>query len=100
MADVSQLVSGVDVAEGEASLPCTAPNRATAALWIGVAGLVTWLVPTLGLPVSGIGLVLAVRGRMAGAERAGVATVLCVVGLALSVTMWIGSAIVIGKVAS
>jgi hypothetical protein len=94
MADWSQLLAGGEIAEGEASL---GPKPARAAFWLGVAGMVTWLVPVLGVPVSCGGLVLAVRGRREGAKRAGIATVLSAIGLALSLTMWIGSAVVIGR---
>jgi hypothetical protein len=93
----SQLFYRGEVAEGDMDLAPARPRRATAAFWIGVAGLVIWLVPTLGLPISCAGLVLALRGRRTGAERAGVALVLCAIGVALSFTMWIGSAVVIGK---
>ena len=72
------------------------PRRAMVSFWLGVAGLVVWLVPILGLPVSGIGLLLAVKGRRAGAERAGLAMVLCAIGAALSLLMWIASAIIVG----
>ena len=90
MADGSQLMVGAEVGRGK---------RATAAFWLGIASLVTWLVPTVGLPVSGVGLVLAVKARREGAERARLAVVLCVIGVALSLTMWVGSAAVIDRVA-
>jgi hypothetical protein len=72
------------------------PRRVVVSFWLGVAGLVVWLVPILGLPVSGIGLLLAVRGRRAGAERAGLAMVLCAIGAALSLIMWMVSAVIVG----
>src|SRR5207248_7570675 len=62
MADGSQLALG-ELPEREASLAAARPARANAAFWFGVASLVTWLVPTLGLPVSAVGLMLAIRGR-------------------------------------
>jgi len=96
MADGSQLALG-ELPEREASLAAARPARANAAFWFGVASLVTWLVPTLGLPVSAVGLMLAIRGRRVHAERARVATVLCTIGVALSLTMWVGSAVVVDK---
>jgi hypothetical protein len=95
MADWSQLLGG-ELMEGEAGRGLDS-KHARAAFWLGVAGLVTWLVPILGVPVSCGGLVLAVKGRREGAKRAGIATVLSAIGVALSLTMWIGSAVVIGK---
>jgi hypothetical protein len=99
MADGSRLYVSGEVADGEVELAPAGPRRATAAFWIGVAGLVTWLVPTLGLPLSGIGLVLAVRGQRAGAERSGLALVLSAIGVGLSLTMWVGSAVVVETLA-
>ena len=93
MADGSQLLVG-DFTERQVP---AGPKRATAAFWFGVAGLVTWLVPTLGLPISLVGLALAIRSRRAGAERARIASVLCASGVALSLTMWVGSAVVVEK---
>jgi hypothetical protein len=72
------------------------PTRAVLSFWLGVVGLVVWLVPILGLPVSGVGLVLAAKGRRAGAERAGLAMVLCAIGATLSLVMWIASAVFVG----
>jgi hypothetical protein len=96
MADWSQLLAGGEITDGEAGYG-RGTKHARAAFWLGVAGLVTWLVPVLGVPVSCGGLVLAVKGRREGATRAGIATVLSAIGVALSLTMWIGSAVVIGK---
>jgi hypothetical protein len=87
MADGIQLV-----VEGEVA---ARPTRAVVSFWLGVAGLVVWLIPIVGLPVSGIGLLLALKGRRAGAERAGLAVVLCAIGATLSLTMWIGSAVLV-----
>jgi hypothetical protein len=87
MADGIQLVVDGEVA--------ARPRRAVVSFWLGVAGLVVWLVPIVGLPVSGAGLVLALKGRRAGADRAGLAMVLCAIGATLSLMMWIGSAVLV-----
>ena len=44
----------------------------------------TWRVPTVGLHVSGVGVGRAVKARRDGAEKARLAVVLCVIGVALN----------------
>ena len=68
-------------------------RRASLALWLGLGGLLAWLVPLVGIPVSVIGGGLAVSSlRGSGRGRAGFALALCALGLVLSVAAWIVAA--------
>jgi hypothetical protein len=68
-------------------------RRASLALWLGLGGLLTWLVPLVGIPVSVVGGGLAVSSlHGSGRARAGLALALCALGLVLSVAAWIVAA--------
>jgi hypothetical protein len=66
--------------------PASGRGKATAALVLGIIGMVAWLLPIIGLPVSIVGLILAVNARRAfpgyGVATAGY--VLCIIALVLS----------------
>jgi hypothetical protein len=96
MADGSELMGARTEAIGVADDGVAArPRPASGAFWVGVAALVTWLVPILGVPVAAVGLVLAARGRRAGAERWALAMAFSAIGLALSLVMWLAAALVV-----
>jgi hypothetical protein len=68
--------------------PVEAPGggKAIASLILGLAGLLFWILPILGLPVTIVGLVLGIKAT--NSARKGMATagvVLCIIGLVLSV---------------
>jgi hypothetical protein len=58
---------------------------ATAALVLGIIGLIAWLIPLFGYPVTIVGIVMGVKGRKS--EKKGMATaglVMSIIGLILS----------------
>ena len=60
-------------------------GKAVTSLVLGIAGLVTWIVPLFGLPITIVGLIMGVKGR--NSQKAGTATagiVLSVLGLIAS----------------
>ena len=60
-------------------------GKAIASLCLGLLGLVAWLLPIIGLPVTITGLVLGIQSR--SGPRKGMATagiVLCIIGLVAS----------------
>jgi hypothetical protein len=61
-------------------------GKATAALVLGIIGLVAWCLPLAGLPVTIVGLVMGIKGRRsARASMATAAIVLCILGLVASI---------------
>lgn len=73
--------------EGSA-VPPTAPTsggKATAALVLGICGLVAWIIPLIGLPVTIVGLVLAVKGLKQHKKFAKAAMILAIIGLVASI---------------
>lgn len=61
-------------------------GKATASLVLGIVGLIAWLLPLVGFPVTIVGLVMGVQGR--NGEKKGMATagmVLSIIGLVLCV---------------
>ena len=70
------------------SIPGEQPTvgRPTTALVLGVFSLIAWCLPIVGLPVSIIGLVLAIRAQKSNQSgRAIAALILNIIGLCLSV---------------
>ncbi len=65
---------------------------ATAALTLGIVGLITWLIPPLGLPISIVGIILATIAlitRKPSRNKAIVGLALCVIGLILNIVVTI-----------
>ena len=62
-------------------------GMAIAALVLGIIGLIAWLLPICGFPVTIVGLILGFIARRSPARRgmATIAIVLCVIGLVLSI---------------
>ena len=61
-------------------------GKATTGLVLGIIGMVVWLLPILGLPITIVGLVKSIGGLKStsrGMATAGV--VLCIIGLVLTV---------------
>ncbi len=59
---------------------------ATAALVLGIIGLIAWLIPLLGYPITITGLVLGIKSRKSEKRNMAIAgIVLCSIGLALSI---------------
>lgn len=57
-------------------------GKATASLVLGIIGLIAWLLPLVGFPVTIVGLIMGVNGR--NSEKKGMATagmVLSIIGL-------------------
>jgi hypothetical protein len=68
------------------AFPTVGTGKATASLVLGIIGLLAWLLPIIGAPVTITGLVLGIQQRRSSAK--GMATagiVLCIIGLALTV---------------
>ena len=71
--------------------PATAPEpgsgQALAGVILGGIGLIAWLLPLIGYPVSITGLVLSIRGRRSFSRRtmATVGMILCIIALVLTV---------------
>jgi hydrogenase/urease accessory protein HupE len=66
--------------------PAPAPNAPKAALVLGYVGLLGWLLPILGIPLTIVGIVLSAKGlRTPERRRAVIALVLNIVGLLLSI---------------
>ncbi len=69
--------------------PVLEPGRgqALAGVILGGIGLIAWLLPLIGYPVSITGLVLAIRGRRSFSRRtmATVGMILCIIALVLTV---------------
>ena len=65
----------------------------TAALTLGIVGMVTWIIPPLGLIVSLVGLVLGILERLkpkGQKNRAIAGIILCIVGIALGIGVIVG----------
>ncbi len=65
----------------------------TAALTLGIVGMVTWIIPPLGLIVSLVGLVLGILERFVSKgqqSRALAGIVLCVLGILLGIGTIVG----------
>ena len=65
----------------------------TASLTLGIVGMVTWIIPPIGLIVSVIGLVLGIIERITSKLQKGRAVagiVLCVLGIALGIGAIVG----------
>ena len=61
---------------------------AIAALVLGIIGLVAWLIPILGLPITIVGLIMGVNGRRKNPEQKGMATagmIMSIIGLILTI---------------
>jgi hypothetical protein len=65
------------------------PNRtgsATAGFVLGIVGMVAWLLPIAGLPVTIVGLVLSIKGQKSAKKSLATAgLVLSIVGLVLTI---------------
>jgi hypothetical protein len=62
------------------------PKTAIASFWLGLIGLIAWVIPLFGFPISMTGLVLGIRNLSgAGRGKAKVGIILCSIGLFLSV---------------
>jgi hypothetical protein len=69
----------------ETALPAAGGGKSIASLCLGLFGLIAWLLPIIGFPVTITGLVLGFKS-LSGARR-GMATagiVLCIIGLVLT----------------
>ncbi len=62
-------------------------GKATASLVLGIIGLVAWIFPLIGFPVTIVGLIMGVNGRKS--EKKGIATA----GLVLSIITLVACAI-------
>lgn len=61
-------------------------GKATAGLVLGIIGMLAWFIPLFGLPITVVGLIMAVKGMKStsrGVATAGVA--LCIIGLVLTI---------------
>lgn len=69
----------------ESALPAAGGGKAIASLCLGLVGLIAWLLPIVGFPVTITGLVLgfkSLNGPRRGKATAGL--VLCIIGLVLT----------------
>lgn len=67
-------------------------KKATTALVLSIIGLVAWIIPLLGLPITVIGLILSIKRLESDRKKAIFALVLSIVGLILTVVSFsIGS---------
>lgn len=69
----------------QSALPATGGGKAIASLWLGLFGLIAWLLPIIGFPTTITGLVLGFKS-LSGPRRgmATVGIVLCIIGLVLT----------------
>jgi len=74
--------------------PQQGTGTATAALVLGIVGLLAWLLPLIGLPVNVIGIVLGALGRRGPSKGTATAGLVCsVIGLGLTIINGIAGAI-------
>jgi hypothetical protein len=69
----------------QATLPAAGGGKAVASLCLGLFGLIAWLLPIIGFPVTITGLVLGIKslnGPRRGMATAGI--VLCIIGLVIT----------------
>jgi len=65
----------------------------TASLTLGIVGLVTWIVPPLGFPVSIVGLILGIVALVISKHQRGRAItgiIMCILGIALAIGVIVG----------
>ena len=69
----------------QSALPAAGGGKAIASLWLGLFGLIAWLLPIIGFPTTITGLVLGFKS-LSGPRRgmATVGIVLCIIGLVLT----------------
>ncbi|GHT16687.1 hypothetical protein FACS1894189_0990 [Planctomycetales bacterium] len=60
------------------SVPQASNGKATASLILGCIGLLAWVIPLFGLPITIIGLIMGIKGKSTPG------TILCVIGLGLT----------------
>jgi hypothetical protein len=76
----------IDPLSGRGPVPADLRATATWAFVLGIASLVAWLLPIVGLPVSAAGLGLGVAGRRSSRRGMAIfAIVLASIGLALTI---------------
>ena len=71
------------------SVPPPAPNptgKATAGLLLGIFGMVAWIIPLFGLPITIVGLVMSAKGMQSTSRTKAVAgLVLTIIGLVFTI---------------
>jgi hypothetical protein len=78
MPEIQELSGGQQIARPRQ------PGKPVASLVLGILGLITWLVPPIGLPVTITGLVFGINGLKRAQKGVAVAgVVLCAIGLLL-----------------
>ncbi|GAI18778.1 unnamed protein product [marine sediment metagenome] len=64
-----------------------------ASMTLGITGLVSWIFPPLGFPISTAGLILGILARVVSKQqrgRAGAGIVMCILGIAINIGVAFG----------